>query len=94
MLAQKRADDRVNLASPPGGNEIGNLGFLPEGRRMDSKKIIRALRAAGWVHDRTRGSHHVLVNPATGRIAVVPHPRRDLPIGTVKKLERDTGLKF
>lgn len=61
---------------------------------MESKEVIRILKANGWTHDRTRGSHHIFADPATGRIAVVPHPKRDLPIGTVKKLERDTGLKF
>lgn len=61
---------------------------------MDSKVIIRILRQNGWKQDRTRGSHHVFVDPASGRIAVVPHPKRDLPIGTVKSLERATGLKF
>jgi predicted RNA binding protein YcfA (HicA-like mRNA interferase family) len=60
---------------------------------MNSREIIRILMQNGWVHDRTRGSHHIFVHPM-GHIAVVPHPKRDLPIGTVKKLERDTGLKF
>jgi predicted RNA binding protein YcfA (HicA-like mRNA interferase family) len=62
--------------------------------RMKSIEVIRVLNEHGWVHDRTRGSHHIFTDPKTGRIAVVPHPKRDLPIGTVKKLERDTGLKF
>jgi predicted RNA binding protein YcfA (HicA-like mRNA interferase family) len=61
---------------------------------MNSREIISILTQNGWVHDRTRGSHHIFTDPASGRIAVVPHPKRDLPIGTVKKLERDTGLKF
>jgi predicted RNA binding protein YcfA (HicA-like mRNA interferase family) len=61
---------------------------------MTSIEIIRALKQNGWVHDRTRGSHHIFVDPKTGRIAVVPHPKRDLPIGTVKNLERTTGLKL
>ena len=61
---------------------------------MNSREIIRILKQNGWVHDRTRGSHHIFVDPKTGRIAVVPHPKRDLPIGTVKNLERTTSLKF
>jgi predicted RNA binding protein YcfA (HicA-like mRNA interferase family) len=61
---------------------------------VDSREIIRVLGKHGWTHVRTRGSHHIFIDPATGRIAVVPHPKRDLPIGTVKKLERDTGIKF
>jgi len=43
---------------------------------------------------RSRGSHHVYRHPKDGRIAVIPHPKRDLPIGTVKALERATGLKL
>jgi predicted RNA binding protein YcfA (HicA-like mRNA interferase family) len=61
---------------------------------MDSRDIVRVLERGGWVHVRTKGSHHIFLDPSTGRITVVPHPKRDLPIGTVKKLERDTGLKF
>ena len=61
---------------------------------MDSKTVIRILKKDGWRHDRTRGSHHVFIDPKTGKIAVVPHPKRDLPTGTVKNLERMTGLKF
>jgi predicted RNA binding protein YcfA (HicA-like mRNA interferase family) len=61
---------------------------------MNSRDVIRILTRNGWVHDRTRGSHCIFVDPETGRIAVVPHPKRDLPIGTVKNLERTTGLRI
>jgi predicted RNA binding protein YcfA (HicA-like mRNA interferase family) len=76
------------------GENVWNWrSFLPWRRILDSLKIIRALTEKGWEHVRTRGSHHIFRN-ALGQIVVVPHPKRDLPIGTVKKLERDTGLKF
>lgn len=61
---------------------------------MDSREIIRILQAHGWIHDRTKGSHHVFKDSVTGRIAVVPHPKKDVPIGTIKALERATGLKL
>jgi predicted RNA binding protein YcfA (HicA-like mRNA interferase family) len=61
---------------------------------MNSKDVIRILKRNGWLHDRTRGSHHVFIHRETGRIAIVPHPKRDLPIGTVKALERQTSIKF
>jgi predicted RNA binding protein YcfA (HicA-like mRNA interferase family) len=41
---------------------------------MDSRTIIRKLRAAGWVHFRTTGSHHHFMHPETERVVTVPHP--------------------
>jgi predicted RNA binding protein YcfA (HicA-like mRNA interferase family) len=61
---------------------------------MNSSDILKVLTASGWTHVRTRGSHHIFTHASTGRIAVVPHPKRDLPIGTVKALERRTGIKL
>lgn len=61
---------------------------------MNSREIIRILKQSGWALERTRGSHHVFLQPGTGRIAIAPHPKRDLPIGTVKAIERQTGIKF
>jgi predicted RNA binding protein YcfA (HicA-like mRNA interferase family) len=61
---------------------------------MNSSEVKKALLRNGWVHVRTKGSHWIFKNPQSDKIAVVPHPKRDLPIGTVKKLERDTGIKL
>ncbi|TXH41051.1 MAG: addiction module toxin, HicA family [Desulfurellales bacterium] len=30
---------------------------------------------------------------ADGRRTVVPHPKKDLPLGTVKSIERQSGVK-
>lgn len=61
---------------------------------MDSKTIVKLMLSHGWEFVRSRGSHHVFRHSSDGKIAVVPHPKRDLPIGTVKALERATGLKL
>lgn len=61
---------------------------------MDSRSVIKALESFGWELVRSRGSHHIYRHPKDGRIAVVPHPKRDLPIGTVKALERATGIRL
>ena len=61
---------------------------------MDSREIIRALERAGLRTLRTRGSH-VILNRADGQgIVVVPHPKRDVPLGTVKAIERQSGVKL
>ena len=61
---------------------------------MESREIIRVLLKNGWTHDRTKGSHWIFSHPVSGRIAVVPHPRKDVPVDTVKALERATGCKL
>jgi predicted RNA binding protein YcfA (HicA-like mRNA interferase family) len=61
-------------------------------RTMSSADIIRQLKAAGWVLDRIRGSHHVFKHPnRLGRI-VVPHPRKDLGFGLVPTIRKQAGL--
>ena len=61
---------------------------------MDSRSIIRALEADGWEWIRTTGSLHHYRHPERPGIVTVPHPKRDLPIGTVKSIERQSGVKL
>jgi predicted RNA binding protein YcfA (HicA-like mRNA interferase family) len=61
---------------------------------MDSRIVIRALEKAGWVHVSTRGSHHKFRHAPTGRTTVVPHPVKDIKPGTLRAIERDTGIKL
>jgi len=61
---------------------------------MDSAAVIRALRKAGWQLDRVRGSHHVFRHPEQAGTVVVQHPRKDIPIGTLRQIERQAGLRL
>nr|DAQ83231.1 MAG TPA: putative RNA-binding protein [Caudoviricetes sp.] len=61
---------------------------------MNSSEIINKLKAAGFVHVRTAGSHHFFRHPDSKRTVVVPHPKKDLPIGTVKAIEKQSGVTF
>jgi predicted RNA binding protein YcfA (HicA-like mRNA interferase family) len=61
---------------------------------MNSRAIIRALEAAGWTRVAQKGSHVQLKHPErTGRVTV-PHPSRDVPIGTLRSIEKQSGLKL
>jgi predicted RNA binding protein YcfA (HicA-like mRNA interferase family) len=60
---------------------------------MDSADIVRRLRLAGWEYVSTRGSHHKYRNPRMGKCVVVPHPKRDLPIGTARAILKQAELK-
>jgi predicted RNA binding protein YcfA (HicA-like mRNA interferase family) len=60
---------------------------------MNSADIIKQLKAAGWEHVSTKGSHHKFKNPANGKSVVVPHPNKDLPIGTANAILKQADLK-
>ncbi len=61
---------------------------------MDSRGIISSLRADGWYEVNRVGSH-VQFKHATkpGRVTV-PHPKRDMPIGTLRNIEKQAGIKL
>lgn len=61
---------------------------------MQSREIIRRLEAAGWRHVRTTGSHWHFSHPDRPGIVTVPHPRKDIPAGTLKSIERQAGIRL
>lgn len=61
---------------------------------MESRKVIAKLEADGWFLDRVKGSHHVFRHPTKSGSAVVPHPKKDIPLGTLKNIERQSGIKL
>jgi predicted RNA binding protein YcfA (HicA-like mRNA interferase family) len=59
---------------------------------MKSDDLIRELKAAGWILNRVRGSHHVFRHPErTGHI-VVPHPKKDLGVGLIAAICKQAGV--
>ena len=57
----------------------------------DSRDIIARLLRDGFKEKSLRGSHHKYVHPRTHRQALVPHPKRDLPRGTVDSIYKQAG---
>jgi predicted RNA binding protein YcfA (HicA-like mRNA interferase family) len=55
----------------------------------DSKKIIKHLKEDGFELISTRGSHHKF---RKGTVTIiVPHPKKDLPVGTARAIAKDAG---
>jgi len=61
---------------------------------MKSRDVIEALKANGWYIVRVTGSHHHFRHPDRPGLVTVPHPKADLPIGTLKSIERQSGTKL
>ena len=58
---------------------------------MNSREIIRRLRADGWVVVRVKGSHWQFKHPDKPGLVTVPHPQRDFPAGTLRSIFRQAG---
>lgn len=61
---------------------------------MDSSTVVNKLKENGWRHIRTKGDHWYFRKDGVQRPTCVPHPNKDLPIGTLKAIERQTGIKL
>ena len=80
-------------------NRFRRHGSVSVARRIIAtvkpKDVVKILVANGWILDRQRGSHAHFTNPELpGRIATVPMSHGDLKLGTLKGIERQTGLKL
>ena len=61
---------------------------------MNSAAVIKRLRRAGWVLRRVKGSHHHFTHPTRPGVVTVPHPRRDVMLGTLRDIFRQAGWKW
>ena len=60
---------------------------------MNSKDLIKQLEADGWVLRGSKGSHHIFVHPTKPGHISVPHPKKDLGVGLLHKLFKQSGLR-
>jgi predicted RNA binding protein YcfA (HicA-like mRNA interferase family) len=59
---------------------------------MRSRDVIAALETDGWYEVARKGSHVQLKHPTKPGRTTVPHPERDIPIGTLRSIERQSGI--
>jgi predicted RNA binding protein YcfA (HicA-like mRNA interferase family) len=58
---------------------------------MNSTQIIRRLKDEGWAQVHVKGSHHKFKHPQMPGHVTVPHPKKDLPIGTLRSIYQQAG---
>lgn len=63
-------------------------------KSYSSKEVIRMLLADGWYKVNAVGSHLQFKHPEKKRRTTVKHPDKDIPLETLKSIERQSGLKF
>lgn len=56
----------------------------------NSRKLLQRLKAAGFEEISKKGSHLKLRKG--DRVVILPHPKKDLPLGTVRSIYEQAGL--
>ncbi|MFD2206625.1 type II toxin-antitoxin system HicA family toxin [Kiloniella antarctica] len=61
---------------------------------MRSRDVIKKIEAGGWYLVATKGSHHQFKHPTLPGRVTIPHPKKELATGTLKSIEKQSGVKL
>ena len=61
---------------------------------MNSREIIRLLLKAGWFEVAQKGSHVQFKHGEKQGRVTVPHPKQDVPLGTLRSIEKQAQMKL
>ena len=61
---------------------------------MNGKEVITILKRHGWKHTSTRGSHYKMEKEGLRAVPVPVHGTKDLGVGLLKTIEKQTGVKL
>jgi predicted RNA binding protein YcfA (HicA-like mRNA interferase family) len=59
-----------------------------------SRDVIKRMQKDGWYEVNQVGSHNQFKHPTKKGRVTVPHPSRDIPMGTLKSVEKQAGIKL
>ena len=60
---------------------------------MRSSDLIKLLKESGCKFVRHgKGDHQIWYSPITGKKFVVPHPKKETPLGTLKSIKKVAGI--
>jgi predicted RNA binding protein YcfA (HicA-like mRNA interferase family) len=58
---------------------------------MNSRQIIKELKKDGWLLHHPKGDHHQYKHPVNPGQVTLPHPKKDIPTGTLRNIYRQAG---
>ena len=61
---------------------------------MRRRDVIRLLEADGWKEVARKGSHAQFKHPVKKGRVTVPDPKRDVPVGTLRSIEKQSGIRI
>jgi predicted RNA binding protein YcfA (HicA-like mRNA interferase family) len=60
---------------------------------MNSAEVVKVIQADGSRLIRISGSHHHFRHAVKTGLVTIPHPKKDLPPGTLNSILKQAGLK-
>jgi len=63
-------------------------------KSYSSREVIAILKSNGWYLYKVRGDHYQFKHMYNVQKVTVPHPNKDLPIGTIKSISKQSGIEF
>ncbi len=63
-------------------------------KSYSSREVLKILLADGWYEVACVGDHHQFKHPTKNGRVTLTHPRKDIPIKTLKSIEKQAGVKF
>jgi len=61
---------------------------------MTSRDVINKLEQNGWFEVAQAGSHKQFKHATKPGRVTVPSPRKDVPLGTLRSIEKQAGIKL
>ena len=61
-------------------------------KSYSSNEIIRLMKEQGWYEVACVGDHHQFKHPTKAGRITIPHPKKDLPTGTVRSILKSAGI--
>jgi len=63
-------------------------------KSYSSRQIIQRLKNDGWYEVACDGDHHQFKHPIKKGRVTITHPKKDIPIGTLKSISKQSGINF
>ena len=63
-------------------------------RSYSSREVLKILKDNGWYEVGCDGDHHQFKHPKKKGRVTLTHPRKDIPVGTLKSIAKLAGVTF
>ncbi len=63
-------------------------------KSYSSREVLKVLKEDGWVEVNCVGDHHQFKHPTKPGRVTLTHPVKDIPLRTLRSIERQAGIKL
>ena len=63
-------------------------------KSYSSREVLKALQLDGWYFVKCVGDHHQFKHPTKKGKVTIPHPRKDIPLRTLKSICKQAEIEI